>query len=65
MKHFKILIQRRDGKKTVKYKAPEFPEIGEEITIRYNAEDHLVKVTDLVKGFPSTLYAYEIVATSV
>jgi len=61
MKHFKILIQRRDGRKVVKYKAYEFPEIGEEISIRFNSEEHLIKVTEIIKGFPSTLMAYEIV----
>ncbi|HEV3252397.1 MAG TPA: hypothetical protein VGZ71_15660 [Puia sp.] len=63
MKHFKILLQRRDGRKILKYKAAEFPEKGEEITINFNSEDHLIKVTEIIKGFPSTLLAYEIVST--
>ena len=61
MKHFKIRLQRRDGKKTLKYRAYEFPEIGEEITVHFNSENHLIKVTGIVKGFPSTLFAYEII----
>ena len=61
MKHFKILVQRRDGKKIVKYKAQEFPEIGEEITLKFNSADHVVKVTEIIKGFPSTILAYELV----
>jgi len=65
MKHFKVLIQRRDGRKVVKYKAYEFPEIGEEISIRFNSEDHLIKVTELIKGFPSILCAYEIMPSEV
>jgi hypothetical protein len=63
MKHFRILLQRRDGRKVLKYKAHEFPEIGEEIVVKFNAEDHLIKVTEIIKGFPSTLMAYEIVSS--
>ena len=54
----KVIIKSADRVIEIKFK--KLPEIGEELIVPYNNQNHLIRITEIKKGLSIEIYAEEI-----